>query len=222
MKKTLFVAIVLIATLITMPVVYAASKYGTVTDITQATGDSLTKGKGSIQTIGDTTTIKYSAATFEMLEADKDAADGDRPGPAAWIGFKVHEPEDGDSSFKVTDPTNNTTQIKKDEYSDFVGITPTNLKNALLKGNPLRYSYSFDWDEDDTDDQFVVIEIDPKEITLQDVDGDSTVWSPEIAKNVLNQNQANPDTSDINLFAVILLIIAGSCGLLYTYNKKFN
>ncbi len=213
MKKIIFISLSFVMMLVLTPVVLADS-YGKVTDITKATGDSLTTGDGSMETKGNTTTIRYSAATFKMLEEDKSATDGERPGPAAWIGFEVTEPTDkSDSSFKVTTPDNKTTQIKKNSYKDYVGITPNNLKKVLLNGTVLTYKYAFDWDEDDSDDQFVIIEIEPKGITLLPTEGKDPVWTPAIAQEVLDS--LNPETSDINIFLLLGLIAAGGIGLAY-------
>ena len=213
MKKIIFISLSFVMMLVLTPVVLADS-YGKVTDITKATGDSLTTGDGSMETKGNTTTIRYSAATFKMLEDDKSATDGERPGPAAWIGFEVTEPTDkSDSSFKVTTPDNKTTQIKKNSYKDYVGITPNNLKKVLLNGTVLTYKYAFDWDEDDSDDQFVIIEIEPKGITLLPTEGKDPVWTPAIAQEVLDS--LNPETSDINIFLLLGLIAAGGIGLAY-------
>ncbi len=213
MKKIIFISFAFVMMLVLTPVVLADS-YGKVTDITKTTGDSLTTGEGSMETKGNTTTIRYSAATFKMLEEDKSATDGERPGPAAWIGFEVTEPTDkSDSSFKVTTPDNKTTQIKKNSYKDYVGITPNNLKKVLLNGTVLTYKYAFDWDEDDSDDQFVIIEIEPKGITLLPTSGNDPVWSPAIAQEVLDN--LNPETSDINIFLLLGLIAAGGIGLVY-------
>ena len=201
------------------PLTLAASNYGTVKDITEATGDSLSSGSGTIETKGNTTTIRYKAATFKMLDEDKSATDGQRPGPAAWIGFEVTEPTDNaDTSFKVTTPDNETTQIKKPSYRDYVGITPNNLKKVLLKGTVLTYKYSFDWNEDGSADQYVIIEIDPTGITLTPVGGGDSVWSPAIAQNVLDEQ--NPDTSDINIFFYLGLISIAGLGLVYLCKKK--
>ena len=197
--------------------VFAASNYGEVKDITKQVGDSLTKGEGKIETKGNTTTIRYEASTFKMLEKDENAADGQRPGPAAWIGFKITEPTEGSNSkFKVTTPDNKTTEISSSSFTDYVGITPTNLKNALLKGTVLSYKYSFDWDENGENDQFVIIEIDPEEISLIDT-SDDTVWSPQIAKDLLEAQ--NPKTSDINLLLIISLIIISGLGITYYFKK---
>ena len=152
-----------------------------------------------------------------MLEEDKDAADGNRPGPAAWIGFEVEEPTNQkDSSYKVTTPDNKTTVVKTSPYKDYVGITPENLKKSLLNGTVLRYKFAFDWDENDIADQFVIIEIDPEGITLLSADDQSIVWSNEIAKKILEEQ--NPNTSDINIFYLFGIIII--CGSLFTYYLK--
>ena len=216
MKKIIFFSLVLTLMLISAPSVLASS-YGKVTDITKAAGDSLTSGSGTLETKGDTTTITYKTSTFKILDEDKNATDGQRPGPAAWIGFKITEPTEGSNSkFKVTTPDNKTTEISSSSYTDYVGITPTNLKNALLKGTVLTYKYSFDWDENGKNDQFVIIEIDPEEITLIDTNGD-TVWSPQIAKELLDAQ--NPKTSDINLLLIISLIIISGLGITYYFKK---
>ncbi len=217
MKKIIFFSLALTLMLLMVPTVLAADSYGKVTDITKAAGDSLSSGSGTLVTKGDTTTISYDAATFKMLDEDKSATDGQRPGPAAWIGFEVTEPaDDNNSSFKVTTPDNQTSQIKKTSYRDYVGITPNNLKNVLLKKTNLTYKYSFDWDEDGSADQYVVIEINPEAVSLISENGE-TVWSPAIAKDILDEQ--NPDTSDINLFLIIGLFIAGGCGLIYYFKK---
>ena len=214
MKKILFFSIAIIAFLSIVPTIFALDEYGKVTDITERTGDSLTSGKGTIKTEGNTTTIRYSAATFKVLEKDESQ---NRPGPAAWIGFEVTEPtDDNDSKFKVTTPDSKTTEVKASFYRDYVGITTTNLKNNLLKGNKLTYKYSFDWDENGQNDQYVIIEIDPEKITLLDVNGKDKVWSPEIAKAILEEN---PNTGDINILFYLGLIILAGIGLIY-YLKK--
>lgn len=215
-KILFFFTIVVMFTMI--PNVLAAENYGTVKDITEQAGNSLTSGKGTLTTKGDTTTIKYSVATFKMLEADREAADGERPGPAAWIGFEITEPDDDkDSKFKVTTPDNKTTEIKAPSYKDYVGITPDNLKNALLKGTMLTYKYSFDWNEDGSNQQYVIIEIDPEGISLLSTDGRDTVWSPDIAQKILKEQ--NPNTADINLLAVFGLIAVSCCGLIYYFKR---
>ncbi len=218
MKKILFFSLLTIALFVPLQTVFAAGKYGEVKDITQETGDSLSSGKGTIQTNGDTTTIRYSAATFKMLEEDKDAAGGERPGPAAWIGFEVQEPTEAkDSKFKVTTPDNKTTQISASSYRDYVGITPANLKKALLNGTFLTYKYTFDWNEDGSNLQYVIIEVDPVGITLIPTNGGESVWSPAIAKQILDAQ--NPNTSDINLFLLLGLLTAGSIGFVYFFKK---
>ncbi len=223
MKKLIFTMIITLATIVCMPNVFADSTYGTVTDITKKTGDSLTNGQSTIETKGDTTTIRYSAATFQMLPEDNSASDGSRPGPAAWIGFQVTEPDGGNSKFNVTTPDNKTTLINASVYKDYVGITPDNLKKALLNGTPLTYKYSFDWNENGTNDQYVIIEIDPNEITLLSVDNKKEVWSPAIAKNILAANtENNPDTSDTNIFTKLGLIIICGLGFIISFKKILN
>ncbi len=220
MKKIIFLPIIIFTFLIMTPTVFADGEYGKVTDITKKAGDSLSSGDGTIVTNGNTTTIKYSASTFKMLEEDSSAADGNRPGPAAWIGFEVAKPDnDNDSSYKVKTPDNKVTDMKKYPYTDYVGITPENLKNNLLKGTLLTYKYSFDWNEDDDYDQFVIIEIDPKEMTLVDEDKDETLWSPGIAADTLEEQ--NPNTGDINILIYIALILLGGTGLVYYFKKAY-
>ncbi len=214
MKKTIFLSFIITMMFGFIPITLAASKYGTVKDITKEAGDSLTTGEGAIETKGNTTTIRYEAATFKMLEASEETADGERPGPAAWIGFEISEPtDDSDSSFKVTTPDNKVTENKKTTFRDYVGITPENLKKVLLNGTMLSYKYGFDWDEDGTNDQFVIIEVDPEEMTLIDSKGNDKVWTPEMAEEILDEQI--PDTSDISLVFVISLIIVGSLGFIY-------
>ncbi len=218
MKKKIIFYLIILTMLVTGPTVLAAETYGVVKDITKETGDSLSSGEGTIETKGNTTTIRYSLATFKMLEEDKGASGGERPGPAAWIGFEITEPtNDSNSSFKVTLPDNQTKQIKASTFKDYVGITPTNLKNALLKGTVLTYKYSFDWNEDGSNNQFVIIEIDPEGITLIPSNGGTSVWSQAIAKEILNQ--LNPNTSDINLFFLLGLIAICGVGLIYSFKK---
>ncbi len=218
MKKFIFFYLIITTFLLITPKVFAADDYGTVTDITKSTGDSLTTGSGTIQTNGNTTTIKYSAAEFKMLEADPDADGGERPGPAAWIGFEVAKPKnETDSSYKVTLPDNKTQQLKTYPYKDYVGITPENLKKVLLKGTTLTYKYSFDWNEDDRADQYVIIEIDPKGITLISEKGNDSVWSPTMAQKILNEQ--NPNTGDINPYLFIVLTIIGGLGIIYCCKK---
>ncbi len=218
MKKKVFFSFIIIIMFLMVQPVLAAETYGTVRDITEETGDSLSSGKGTLETIGNTTTIRYSTASFKMLEADANAAGGARPGPAAWIGFEVSEPTDNsDSKFKVTTPDNKTTEIKASSFKDYVGITPDNLKKALLNGTMLTYKYAFDWNEDNSDDQYVIIEIDPEEITLIPTNGEDNVWSPQIAKEILAEQ--NPDTSDINIAMLVGLIIISGLGI-YCRMKK--
>ncbi len=218
MKKCIFFSLITLMILSIIPTVFAAQQYGKVTDITSKAGDSLSSGQGTLNTVGDTTTIKYSVATFKVLDADPGATGGSRPGPAAWIGFEITEPsDDNNSSFKVTLPDNSKKEIKASSYTDYVGITPDNLKKVLLKGTVLTYKYSFDWDENDTPDQYVIIEIDPEKITLVPAKGGEKLWSPEIAQQILNEQ--NPSTGDINLPLWIGLILIGGTGLIYYFKK---
>ncbi len=216
MKKILFFSIAIIAFLSIVPTTFALDEYGKVTDITERTGDSLTSGKGTIKTEGNTTTIRYSVATFKVLEKDESQ---NRPGPAAWIGFEVEKPkDDSNSSYKVTTPDNKTTQLKTYPYKDYVGITPENLKNVLLKGTLLTYKYSFDWDEDNKIDQYVIIEIDPKEITLTSTDNKGVLWSKTIAEDILKEQ--NPNTKDINLYLLLGLIVFGGIGVIHCFKRS--
>lgn len=216
MKKIILSLIAML--ILVAPSVWAVSNYGTVRDITKETGDSLSSGEGTLETKGNTTTIRYSVATFKMLEADPGASGGDRPGPAAWVGFEITEPSDAsDSKFKVTTPDNKTTEIKTSSFRDYVGITPDNLKKVLLKGTVLTYKYSFDWDEDGSNDQYVIIEIDPEGITLIPTNGGANVWSPAIAKEILEKE--NPSTSDINIFFLLGLITISGFGLVYYFKR---
>lgn len=218
-KINYFFLIILVSFMFYIPNVQADTLYGTVKDITEAAGDSLTTGKGELEVKGDTTYIRYSSATFQMLKEDKSATDGQRPGPAAWIGFQIDEPKGGDNNFKVTLPNNTTTQINNSVYKDYVGITPDNLKNSILNDKPLTYKYSFDWDENNTQDQFVVIEVDPLKVTLLS-ENKQRVWTPEIAQDILIQNRkANPNTSDINIYLYIIILLISSGGLLYCIKK---
>ena len=217
MKRIIMLLFIIIMMLALTPNVFAASNYGEVKDITEKAGDSLTSGKGTIETKGNTTYIRYGTSTFKMLEEDKDATDGERPGPAAWIGFEVTEPsDDNDSKFKVTTPDNKTTEITESSFKDYVGITPTNLKKVLLEGKKLTYKYSFDWNEDDKNDQYVIIEIDPEKITLLDTNGEDKEWSPEIAKEILEEN---PNTGDLNIIIPLGLILIAGIGLVYYFKK---
>lgn len=219
MKKCIFFSLIAVITFAIMPNVFAAENYGVVKDITKETGDSLYSGQGTLETNGNTTTIRYSAATFKMLEADKDASAGERPGPAAWIGFEITEPTtDNDSKFKVTTPDNKTTEIKSSSFRDYVGITPENLKKVLLNGTVLTYKYSFDWNEDNSNDQFVIIEIDPEGITLIPTNGGDYVWSPAIAKAILDQQ--NPNTSDIHLPILLVFLVISGIGLIYCLKRR--
>ncbi len=218
MKKIIIFPFIFLVILTMITPVFAAKEYGKVTDITQKAGDSLSSGQGTLTTVGDTTTIRYSTATFKMLDADPGASGGSRPGPAAWIGFEVTEPsDDNDSSFKVTLPDKSTQEIKKSSFSDYVGITPDNLKKALLNGTVLTYKYSFDWNEDNTPDQYVIIEVDPEKVTLEPTKGGDNVWSPEMAQEILKDQ--NPSTGDINLPLFLGLIVLGGTGLIYYFKK---
>lgn len=217
MKKFMFLFLIILTVFTITPNALAASQYGTVTDITKKAGDSLSSGEGTIQTTGNTTTIKYSVATFKMLKEEEQTADGQRPGPAAWIGFEVTKPDNDSPSFKVTTPDNKTSEIKQSSYRDYVGITPDNLKKVLLNGTMLTYKYSFDWDNNNSTDQYVIIEIDPKGITLTSEDGNQTSWSPAIAQNILDEQ--NPSTSDINIPFLLILIAIGSLGLIYCFKR---
>ncbi len=197
--------------------VSAETTYGKVTDITSAAGDSLTKGSGKIETNGNTTTIRYDAATFKLLDADEDAPNGDRPGPAAWVGFQVDKPtNETDDKYKVTMPDNKTVEETKYPFKDYVGITPSNLKNVLLNGTVLTYKYAFDWNEDNTADQYVIIEINPSGITLESKDG-QVEWSPALAQELLDAQ--NPATSDINLPLIIGLFLISAIGCVYFVKK---
>ena len=215
MKKILFILLIF-TTLIFTQNVSAETTYGKVTDITSAAGDSLTTGTGKLETKGNTTTIRYDAATFKLLDA-AETGDGQRPGPAAWIGFQVEKPSnETDDKYKVTTPDNKTVEETKYPFKDYVGITPENLKKVLLNGTVLTYKYAFDWNEDNTADQYVIIEINPSAITLENKEGKEE-WSPDIAQEILEEQ--NPATSDINLPLIIALAIISGIGCIYCFKK---
>ena len=65
-------------------------------------------------------------------------------------------------------------------------------------------------------DQYVIIEINPSAITLENKEGQEE-WSPDIAEEILEEQ--NPATSDINLPLIIGLFLVSAIGCIYFVKK---
>ncbi len=53
-------------------------------------------------------------------------------------------------------------------------------------------------------------------------DGTYTVIDPTTISNETKKEEANPNTSDINLYLLLSLIAASGCGIAYTIKRRFN
>ena len=248
MKKIMMIATILVAGLMFMPSVLAYSKgdYGEVTDNTNADSriDDVTVTPVKTEE-GKVSTLTFSSSSFNLLSRTEDRPyDG-----VAWVGIKVMYPSDvSDNTYdvyvngeKIEIPAQNQHVTY---YTDFFGITASNLKNAILNNKKLEYKVEFDWDRaEDKDDQIVYVIIDPMTVQLYEDHNKSTpVWTTEMAEEAkaeadasktpvepseqkpeeTSKDEGNPDTSDINLYMLFGLIAASGCGLAYTFKKRFN
>lgn len=133
-----------------------------------------------------------------------------------------------------------------DGYTEWFGISEENLLNAIKNNKKITYELSFDWDKSgEPKDQIVIIEIDPMTTTLYsnytgDPNSSTAVWTPtraqeEKAKIEASQNpqqpaqseetksnEKNPDTSDLNIYALFTIMFISGCGVVYTFKKRFN
>ncbi len=139
------------------------------------------------------------------------------------------------------------TQDSGKSYTEYVGINEEKLKAALEAGTSLKYTFEFAMGNGSapTETEYtVIIEIDPATTILYPVNtemeaakaGTATIaYNGPEEKKILDEqkakenenteqpkNEANPNTSDINLYLLLSLITVSGCGIAYTIKKRFN
>ncbi len=188
MKKIMMMAVIMMASVLFIPSVFAADEWE-VNDITVTAGDSLigTEG-GKITTSGNKTTITYDGKNFKALVGTGACANAesvsntecqgettDRPYGYAWIGFTIKTTlENGDLKVKVPGANEfSTTGVSGKTYTDYVGINVDKLKTALEKGEKVVYTYDFEIDSNGSKKTHTVeIIINPETTVLYKVGSD--------------------------------------------------
>ncbi len=198
MKKNLFmVATVLFTSILFATNLFAATKFGKVTDINNTDSAIKTEQPTIIGNETANVTIKYDAATLKIL-----AGNGERPDNYAWLGFHIDKPTEvsGTPKYKVgsEDP---------EEYTDgdyYFGIDEAKLLAAAKTGKNVEYTYEFDWNGDGSYEQTVTAVVVPSKITLNNKTGE-TIWTPAEALENAPVETA-PKTGDTLPTALIGLV----------------
>ena len=180
-------------------------------------------------------TITFDAAQLKIVAANPTIG---RTIDAAWLGVKVMAPKDidiatlkqatyenGPSSAEKSFWSNQDSTKSESESDDhyinvFGAVTEDILKSATKEGTMIKYSWIFDWNNDDTDDQIVTILINPANIELSAKDTDTVLWNQDTYKalNPDNVLEEGPKTGDnIMTFAGLMVVSAASVG--YAFKK---
>ncbi len=150
----------------------------------------------------DIITYTYDASKFVIVPANHEIG---RDIDAAWFGVKVLAPtnvdndkinsatyDNGEGTTKKyfaknedTATTDKTTASKR-FINVYGAITKDILTNAVKSGNPVSYTWRFDWDNDGKIDQIVNVKVQPKNLVLED-EKDETLWNGTIAEMVETQ-----------------------------------
>ncbi len=158
-------------------------------------------------------TITYDAAQLKMVGADRDIG---RTIDAAWVGVKVVAPKDvaidtlrNATYINGSDDTkksfwNNQDSFKSDQASDehyinvFGAVTKDILTKAASTGTNIKYTWKFDWNNDNTYDQTVTLIINPEGVVLTAKDTDNVIWNEETYEEYKKDETINegPKTGD--------------------------
>lgn len=234
-KKFFMVVVMLLVGIIGMPTVSAAydgSSMGTVTEYSGK--DSV--GSSDVSDVVNSSDPKNVVITYKALdlkEIDKDADTLHRGVDAAWVGFHMELPTSAelattkvkfnDGSYEAADPDGNY----------YTGILATKLQEAYESGQQIKVVYYFSYDGDETPEQTVTIIIDPAKVTFVPKDSDEASFDgpkleaeKQAAANTpatpAEKAEENPETSDINIYALLGLILVSGCGLAVITKKRYN
>lgn len=186
--KKLFLLVALLLLVITP--VYALT-YENVSVINNS--DSYKGGSPKIEGNGTkNVTVLYDATKLKIVPKDVDLG---RTIDAAWVGVKVVAPKDvqidklkeatyisggKENSFWADQDSNKSEQIEDEHYINVFGaITEEHLTKATKAGTMIKYTWSFDWDNDDNIDQTVTILINPETAVLTAQDSNNELWNKD-------------------------------------------
>ncbi len=207
MKKIL---VVLAFLLFMVPQVHALT-FENVTPLNNS--DSYLGGTPKINGNGtNNVTVTFDAAQLKIVAANPDIG---KTIDAAWLGVKVVAPKDVEiATLKTATYVNGGSTVEKSFWNNqdstksenkndehyinvFGAITEDILKTATENGSVIKYSWIFDWDNDDTDDQTVTILVSPEDVVLTGKDN-SVLWNAEIYEDLKPDNtlEEAPQTGD--------------------------
>ncbi len=158
-------------------------------------------------------TVTFDAAKLKIVAAKPDIG---RTIDAAWLGVKVVAPKDLEiaklkAATYVNDPSTteksfwaNQDSQKSENPSDehfiyvYGAITEDILTKATKAKTAIEYSWTFDWDNDSTDDETVTIIVEPEDVTLTAKDNNDILWNEEKYQDLKPDNTLDegPKTGD--------------------------
>lgn len=233
-KKVLMLAIALFVGVVGMPTVFADYDGSSVGSVKEYSGkDSI--GTSNVENVVNARDPKNVVITYNALnlkEVDKSQTDGASI-DAAWVGFHIDLPntaEQAKSKFKVDA---GEYQAIDPDGNYYTSITLEKLKNAYDSGQPIKVVYYFDYNEDSQEDQTVTVIIDPAKVVFTAKDSEEPAFNgpeKEAAKNAVDKPavqpaekaEENPNTADINIYALLGLMFVSGCGLAFVAKKRFN
>lgn len=182
-------------------------------------------------------TITFDAANIKIVAAKPSIG---RTIDAAWLGVKVVAPKDvaiatlkeatyvnspstTEKSFWANqDSTKSESQSDEHYINVFGAVTKEKLEAATKAGTMIKYTWEFDWNNDDTNDQSVTIVINPENVTLTAKDNNDVLWNDEAydalkPDNTLAEGPKTGDTLPTYAGLMFVSLISGG----YAF-KKFQ
>ncbi len=170
MKKTMMFAFMLLACLLVMPNVYAATEYPTVENITNE--NTLKEGKVTVTGSGtDAITITVENAKFKLLSEGEQGEN--RPDNYAWAGLRFTMPENA-TNVKIGGQQETPQTNKFDEY---FGFNVQELKEAAQKKENFSKSWDLTWGSSNENKVTITLVVKPESTTLIKKEDTTEEWN---------------------------------------------
>ncbi len=263
MKKVKMMMVIVLATFMVMPAVFALDNittYGEVTDITGTSGkhtDNYKAPKKQADENNKTTTFDITEGELEVI--DKTAAAGipDEYDDSTLFGIAVKAPTPSTGLEKACWVRPGETTCKADSdaivdgpegtYTLWISFKASELKAAIEADGEnavIEKTVKLQWGgkDDNNNVQTIIVRLHAANVTLKNdpTASDTIAEGSEFTEEdkveaiaVYNEThpkttaeeqkqEANPNTSDINLYLLLSLIAVSGCGIAYTVKRRFN
>ncbi len=183
MKKKIIFVLMLVACLLVMPNVYAATtEYPTVENITNE--DTLKKGEVTVTGSGtNSIIITVKDAKFKLL-ADGEQGE-DRPDDYAWTGLRFTMPDDA-TNIKIADKSE-TASAPDYTFDEYFGFNVAELQEAAKNKKDFSKSWVLTWGEPEENKVTITLIVKPESTTLLNKTSDEESWNETKYLEVSNQ-----------------------------------